>query len=881
MPDHSLFRLRVLPWYIALAISGSYASAWADDDIQFDSRFLELKGDTKIDLKRFSSQGYVEPGKYNLQVQVNKQPLPDDHDIFWYASEKEAGKTYACLTPALLAQFGLKEDIAKSLQWSRNGECLAPGQLEGIDIKADLSQSALLISLPQAYLEYSDIDWDPPSRWDDGIPGLIADYSINAQTRHDEQSGDDSNDISGNGTVGANLGPWRLRADWQTDYQHTRSGDDDEDSDGNSTQRNWEWSRYYAWRALPSLKAKLALGEDYLNSDIFDGFNYVGGSVSTEDQMLPPNLRGYAPDISGVAHTTAKVTVSQMGRVIYETQVPAGPFRIQDLGDSVSGTLHVRIEEQNGQVQEYDISTASMPFLTRQGQVRYKVMMGRPQEWGHNIVGGFFSGGEASWGIANGWSLYGGALADENYQSAAIGVGRDLSVFGAMAFDVTHSHVRLDENTAYDNRTLDGNSFRVSYAKDFDELDSRVTFAGYRFSEKNYMTMSEYLDAKDADMVHSGNDKEMYTVTYNQNFRDAAVSVYLNYTHRTYWDRPEQTNYNVMMSHYFNMGSIRNMSVSLTSYRYEYDKSTDKGMYISLSMPWGDSSTVSYNGNYGSGSDSSQVGYFSRIDDASHYQINVGTSENHGSVDGYYSRDGSLAKVDLSANYHEGEYQSAGISLQGGATLTAHGGALHRTQNMGGTRLLIDADGVSGVLVEGNGSPVYTNMFGKAVVADVNNYYRNQAYIDITKLPENAEATQSVVQATLTEGAIGYRHFAVISGQKAMAVLRLSDGSHPPFGAEVKNSNDQQVGLVDDDGNVYLAGVNAGERMTVSWEGAAHCDISLPDPLPADLFNGLLLPCQTKGAVAPATSPDVKPVIQEQTQRVTPTEPPTSISVNQ
>ncbi|EJK1959992.1 TPA: fimbria/pilus outer membrane usher protein, partial [Escherichia coli] len=78
--------------------------------------------------------------------------------------------------------------------------------------------------------------------------------------------------------------------------------------------------------------------------------------------------------------------------------------------------------------------------------------------------------------------------------------------------------------------------------------------------------------------------------------------------------------------------------------------------------------------------------------------------ESHGSVDGYYSRDGSLAKVDLSANYHEGEYQSAGISLQGGATLTAHGGALHRTQSPGGTRLLIDADGVSGVPVEGNGS---------------------------------------------------------------------------------------------------------------------------------------------------------------------------------
>lgn len=84
-----------------------------------------------------------------------------------------------------------------------------------------------------------------------------------------------------------------------------------------------------------------------------------------------------------------------------------------------------------------------------------------------------------------------------------------------------------------------------------------------------------------------------------------------------------------------------------------------------------------------------------------------------------------------------------------------------------------------------------------------------------------------------------------------MAVLRLQDGSHPPFGAEVKNDNEQTVGLVDDDGVVYLAGVKPGEHMSVFWSGVAHCDINLPDPLPADLFNGLLLPCQHKGNVAP------------------------------
>lgn len=42
-----------------------------------------------------------------------------------------------------------------------------------MEIKGDLSQSALLVSVPQAYLEYTDDDWDPPSRWDEGIPGLL------------------------------------------------------------------------------------------------------------------------------------------------------------------------------------------------------------------------------------------------------------------------------------------------------------------------------------------------------------------------------------------------------------------------------------------------------------------------------------------------------------------------------------------------------------------------------------------------------------------------------------------------------------------------------------------------------------------------------------
>jgi outer membrane usher protein PapC len=112
-------------------------------------------------------------------------------------------------------------------------------------------------------------------------------------------------------------------------------------------------------------------------------------------------------------------------------------------------------------------------------------------------------------------------------------------------------------------------------------------------------------------------------------------------------------------------------------------------------------------------------------------------------------------------------------------------------------------------------------------------------------LPNNVEATQSVTQLTLTEGAIGYRSLEVIFGSKAMAVLRLPDGSSPPFGATVKNMKQQDTGIVNDGGNVYLSGIQAGKQMIVSWGGSEGCILTLPAILPIDgLTDALQLSCQ-------------------------------------
>ena len=822
-------------------------------DIEFNTDVLDLIDRTNIDLSQFARSGFILPGTYSMVVHINGQPIAEQPVAFYPPDEDPKG-SQACLSRTLVEQLGLKVSDASKLIWWKDGECLEIQSMPGMEVTGDLASSTLSINLPQAYLEYNATNWDPPSRWDEGVAGVLIDYSLTAQSNYQRGDGSRRN-LSGNGTVGANAGAWRLRADWQGRVESGR-----QEAAG---PQKLEWSRYYAYRAIPSLKARLLVGENYLYSDLFDSFRFTGAALNSDESQLPPNLRGYAPEVVGVAKTNAKVIISQQGRVLYETLVAAGPFRIQDLQDAVTGKLDVRVEEQDGTVHSFQIDTAGVPYLTRPGQVRYKLAAGRPSNLQNGSDGDFFGTGEFSWGISNGWSLFGGAVSDNNYRALSVGAGRDLLAFGAVSLDVTQSHASVW------GETLSGKSYRLQYSKNFEEYDSQVTFAGYRFSEKNFLTMSEYLDARyyglngelggrgdyrdpDEGWRPIGGSKALYTVTVNKQLRELSATVYASYHKQTYWDRPDTQRWNLSLSRYFNVGSVKNMSLSMNMFRTQEYNYRDNGMAITVSLPLGRSGTLSLDANRTAGKNGGAARYSDRLDERNSYQLSASDT----SVSGYLNHMGDRADIDLSASTQEGDSRTLGVSARGGGTLTAYGAALHRTTSTGGTRLMIDTGGVPDVPVRGYGSPTRSNAFGKAVIADISSYQRTAASVDLEKLPSDVEATQSVTQLTLTEGAIGYRTLDVIAGEKAMAVLRLPNGSSPPFGATVKNLKQQDTGIVNDGGHVYLSGIRAGEQMVVSWGGDERCVLTLPVILPADgLTDALQLQCQRVAAAPSSPEP--------------------------
>lgn len=813
---------------VNLAISGT---TYANDFVQFNMDVLDLEDRKNIDLNQFSLPGFIMPGSYTMKIKLNNESI-GDFSVIYKAAVDDPNQTEPCLTKEMITKFGIKPEIIKSLRWSSDNQCLDIVSLPGMEAKGDLATATLNVTVPQAYLEYRSNNWEPVSMWDDGVSGLLFDYNITGQMNSSYKNDHKYYNINGNGVVGANVGRWRLRADWQGRSNHSWG-----DSATNSNNA-FDFNRIYAYTALPNWNAKLAVGENYLSSDLFDTFRYTGVNISTDLNMLPPNLRGYAPEVTGVASTNATVIISQAGRVIYQTQVPAGPFAIQDLPSGISGQLDVSVEEQNGTVQNYQVNTANIPYLTRPGQVRYSASVGRPSSINHRTNGELFLTGEFSWGITNGWSVFGGSINSQNYDALALGVGRDLDAFGAISFDITESFARLSGESA----TKTGTSFRVNYSKRFDEYNSQVQFAGYRFTQRNFISMADYLSIVNDGSSYRSN-KELYTISLNKTLPDWQTSLYFNYDHQTYWDSASVDRYSMMASKYIDLGSVRNISVSLSAYRQVNHHRKNNGLFFSFSIPLGSSSSAGYSLSTTSNETINQANYYNTIDNKMSYQLSAGHSKQGATASGYYTYQGNNARLTANASYLNNEYVSFGVGVRGGLTVTADGAGLHRVSRMGGTRLMVDTDGVADIPIKGNGPEVTSNMFGKAVIPDVNSYYKNKVKIDLNKLPDNAEVTDSVVQLTLTDGAIGYREFSVLSGQKRMVNFKLSNNNAVPFGAQIVNFKGQETGIVDDNGLAYVSGIKPNEEMFIKWNGKAQCKVRFPAKL-SDNSEQLTLVCE-------------------------------------
>ncbi|UAN54633.1 fimbria/pilus outer membrane usher protein (plasmid) [Serratia sp. JSRIV002] len=801
------------------------ASVQAEGEtVEFETRALGLGDNKNVNLSDFSRSDYIPEGIYPLTLMINDRVITN----YNFNIINVEDKSQICFPLQIVEKFDLKEVPLAQLRKNTipgNPECILITGYQGATTRVDREKSILLVSVPQALLNYSDPDWSPPSQWDDGVPGILFDYTLSGNLYG--RSGSTSNSIvSSFGTLGANYNSWRLRSNYQASLYSSGYGE---------KKRQFSTTAVYVTRSLKEAGAHLTIGKNYLQSDVFGSLNYRGVSIFSDDRMLPPALRGYAPKLTGVARTNARVTISRGDSIVYEKMVPPGPFVIEDLTNNTSGLLTMSIREEDGEEQTSTIETSNVPFLTRSGHIRYKVVLGQMVE-SYGSFKPMLATAEASIGILSGISLFGGTiLTDKDYYAFNNGIGYDMGGLGALSIDVTHARAHVN------SQSFAGESYRFNYSKVFDSIDSQITFAGYRFSEKNYLSLDNLAFMKSAPNFAATN-KENYNLVASKNFHDVGLSVNLIYNRQTYWqDVSDSNSYGLSVSKSFDIGNLKNINAYVSINRTEFktsflsqEQKNNNTVYLGLSIPLDSHSYLSTGMQFNNSQFSPSTTYTNSADLRNVWSIGANTSSpnfySQSNLNGNIVQNQDAYSAAFNASVNKDNYYLGG-SIKSGITATEYGVAMHRDGYAGNTRLMIDTNGIEGVYV-GNQSAndtLMTNAQGITMINNVPDYYRTNYTIDTNRLPDDVESTDPNIQMVLTEGAIGYRKLNLYRGIKALIKLTDAQGRAIPFGTSVDDSQQKrQVGVVGENGEVYVSGIAAGARLTALNGEGLRCTFILP-----------------------------------------------------
>jgi outer membrane usher protein len=333
------------------------------------------------------------------------------------------GELQPQLTPAQLAEYGVNVSAFPAFNTLHEGETFTRIEryIPDASSRFDFATQRLNLSIPQAAMNAQSRGYVDPARWDDGIPAAFVNYNLTgSQTR---QTDDSSRSSYLNLRSGVNLGAWRLRNVSSMEYDRTR-----------------RWNSQSTWlqRDLKSLKSLLRMGDTFTTGDVFDSVQFRGVQLMSDDEMLPDSQRGFAPTIRGMAHSNAKVTISQHGYVIYETFVSPGAFAINDLYPTAqSGDLEVQVKESDGSVRTFTQPFSAVPFMLREGRVKFSLSAGRYHSGQSQARSPTFLQGTLFYGLPAEFTLYGGSQLAQDYQSWALGVGRGFGELGSLGGDAT------------------------------------------------------------------------------------------------------------------------------------------------------------------------------------------------------------------------------------------------------------------------------------------------------------------------------------------------------------------------------------------------------------------------------------------------------------
>ncbi|WOR26260.1 fimbria/pilus outer membrane usher protein [Citrobacter braakii] len=796
LTPHLLTTKRLSFWIHCAIVSGclSACQAWASD-LYFDPALLETEksGQRAVDLNVFSQNNAQLPGEYIVDIYINKKKTVQRTLPFI------AGKDHQLIpqfTLGQLRELGFKIDNYPQLAEQDNRTIIADlaQAIPGSVSQFDFNHSRLNLSVPQIALYRDARGYIDPSRWDDGMPVLFTNYAFSgSQNQYDS---DNTQRQYLNMQNGANIGPWRLR-----NYSTWTHNDND---------TRWESINSWLQRDIKSLKSQLVMGESATEGTVFTSYQFTGVRLYSDETMLPNSQRGFAPTIRGIANSSAIVTVRQNGYTLYQSNVPAGAFEINDLyPSSFSGDLDVTIEEADGSVRHFVQPFSALPQMQRPGYLKYSATAGRFRAASSQDSNEpEFLESTASYGLNNVLTLYGGLNASQDYRALALGLGSTLGELGAVSMDVSRADTQLDNDENYH-----GYSWRTQYIKDLPESGTSVSVSYYRYTSSGYFNFSD-ANQKDISADDRLRDEAQFTVSQSL---FSGISFYASGSQQKYWDRGGQDkNLSIGLN-----GNLWGVSYNLSGqFTDSQDSDNDRTLSLSLSVPldrWLSHARATWRTtDQRDRATQHEVGINGSMleDRRLSYSLKQRQSEGGGGDSSSLYGSYRSAYGTMNAGYdYSSDSQQMSYGLSGGIVAHPHGVTL--SQPLGNAFALIDANGAAGIRVK-NYPGIATDYFGYAIIPYLTAYQENAISLDTTMMPDNVDVTETVRTVVPNRGAAVTAHFIAQTGYRVLLKLTDARGNALPFGAVASSQTQQSI--VDEGGVLYITGVNnQPQRWSVRW----------------------------------------------------------------
>ena len=807
-----------------------------ESEDEFDASFLRGNENHAIDISRFNKKNAFLPGFYpNVEVFVNSEKK----GILDLKFVEQGDDVNLCLTEELIDTFDLKSNAYQAYpkQECVSAELAIP---EG-NIRFDVANLKLELTLPQALTVKRPQGYTSPKLWQNGIPALFVNYNLNHYRSYLPSVGTTENTYLGL-RGGLNFAGWSLMHTGSKGWQKTRAYTD--------FSSKYESIETYLRKPIPFLKSEVTLGDIGTSGELLEGVSLRGVRINSDDRMLPSALRGYAPVIQGIAKTNASVVVKQNGYTIYQLNVPAGPFIIDDLYPSgYGGELSVEITESDGEKRQFTVPFATLVQLVRPNQFKYQLAYGRYRQ-GQELYKEKVFQGVVQYGLYNNITVNAGLSHTQNYRAYLLGLGLNTPI-GAFVVDSTWS----DAYFLNSKKSYKGYSIRGSYSVKL-PTETYITLATYRYSSREYYSINDTLVANNSYFIDDRviqsrlylRPKSQYQVTINQRLGDKFGTLYLTASTQNYW-RTNQKQHQYQISYSNNIGKVNyHLGVSHTK---DIERYKDTAFYLNLSIPLGRQNSVGASYHRSNNSHSFQTDITGSVGENSAltYGLGMSTAKKYRSINANMGYSSTYANFSGNASQDNLKNRQFSTNLSGAVVVHPYGITL--SNSVGDTFAIVRAKGASGAKING----LYhqrIDAFGNGIMPYLSAYERNSVSIDPEGLPMNVEFSSTQKEVIPKAYTAMLVKFDSSVNSMVLFDVKTENGETIPLASEAFDEEGKLVGYVVQGGQLFASKLEKKSgKITVRWEqgetGKCTFDYRLEDSAESDEFKNYSVECKKEG----------------------------------